>query len=71
MALNLNVINYETDSNIKNFLNLIFQNGLVPVINKPTPATRTSATAIDHIITNTFTNSKLSTGIIKTDISNF
>ena len=66
---NLNVINYETDSNIKNFLNLIFQNGLVPVINKPTRVTRTSATAIDHIITNTFTNSKLSTGIIKTDIS--
>ena len=60
---------YETDSNIKTFLNLIFQNGLVPVINKPTGVTRTSATTIDHIITNTFTNSKLSTGIIKTDIS--
>ena len=47
----------------------MFQHGLVPVINKPTRITRKSATAIDHIITNSFLNNNIETGIIKSDVS--
>ena len=32
---NLNVIDYETVMKVKNFFNLIFEHGLIPVINKP------------------------------------
>ena len=47
----------------------MFQHGLIPVINKPTRITKRNATAIDHIITNSYLSSNLKTGIIKTDIS--
>ena len=67
--LNLNVLDYDTNKKVKNFFDLIFQHGLVPVINKPTRVTRRNATAIDHIITNSFFQTKLETGIIKCDIS--
>ena len=67
--LNLNIIDYASNTKVKNFFNLIFQNGLIPVINKPTRVTKKNATAIDHIITNSFINCNLTTGIIKTDIS--
>ena len=66
---NLNVLDYESNTKVKNFFNLIFQHSLIPVINKPTRVTKKSATAIDHIITNSFLNSNISTGIIKNDIS--
>ena len=66
---NLNVIDYETVTKVKNFFNLIFEHGLVPVINKPTRVTKKSTTAVDHIITNSFLNNDIKTGIIKTDIS--
>ena len=42
---------------------------MIPVINKPTRITRKNATAIDHIITNSFLDKCFETGIIKTDIS--
>ena len=42
---------------------------LIPTINKPTRVTRNTATAIDHIITNSVINAEFKTGIIKTDIS--
>ena len=48
---------------------MLFEHGLAPVINKPTRITKRSATAIDHIITNTLVNTDLKTGIIKSDIS--
>ena len=48
---------------------MIFQHGLLPVINKATRVTKKSATAIDHIITNSFFKNNINTGIIKTDIS--
>ena len=67
--LNLNALDYECNSKVKNFFNLIFQQGLIPVINKPTRITKKSATAIDHIMTNTFVDADITTGIIKTDIS--
>ena len=48
---------------------MLFEHGLIPVINKPTRITKRSATAIDHIITNTIINTNIKTGIIKSDIS--
>ena len=48
---------------------MVFQNGFLPLIQRPTRVTRTSATAIDHILTNRVLENKIQPGIIKTDIS--
>ena len=50
---NLNFLDYNKNKNEKvtKFLDLTFEYGLVPVINKPTRVTKNTATAIDHIIT--------------------
>ena len=42
---------------------------MVPVINKPTRVTKNTATAIDHIITNSLLHRTINTGILKLDIS--
>ena len=42
---------------------------MVPVINKPTRVTKNTATAIDHIITNSLLHRTINTGIIQLDIS--
>ena len=49
---NLNVLDYSKNEKVMKFVNLTFEYGFVPVINKPTRVTKTTATAIDHIITN-------------------
>ena len=66
---NLNLLDYETNKKVKNFVNLLFQHGLMPLINKPTRVTRRSATLIDLIITNQFDNCLFTSGIIKSQIS--
>ena len=48
--------------------NFVFQNGVFPVINGPTRVTKSSATIIDHILTNTLIDSHIQSSIIKTDI---
>ena len=42
---------------------------MIPTINKPTRVTRTTATAIDHILTNSFIDRNFKTAIFKSDIS--
>ena len=49
---NLNLIDYETNIEVKNYLNLFFQKNFILVINKPTRVSRNNATIIDHINTN-------------------
>ena len=66
---NINVLDYESNVKVKNFVNFAFQNSLIPLINKPTRVTETNATAIDHILTNPFLNKQIEMGIIKTEIS--
>ena len=66
---NINTLDYSKNTTIKNFINFMFQNGTVPVINKPTRVTNKSITCIDHIYINSFYNQDMSAGIIKTDIS--
>ena len=41
-----------------------------PIVNKPTRVTWKTATAIDHIITDSVINTEFKTGIIKTDLFN-
>ena len=67
--LNLSSLNYASSTPIKNFFNLAFENGIFPVINRPTQVTWASATAIDHILINTIMDQDLQNGIIKLDIS--
>ena len=54
---------------VKDFVNITFQNSLIPLINKPTRVTGTNATEIDHILINAFLNKQIETGIVKTEIS--
>ena len=67
--LNLNALNYEESGEIKNFYDELFQYGIIPLINKPTRVTSTSATLIDNILTNSFFDTSLKKGIVKTPIS--
>ena len=62
-------IDYNKNEKVAKFLNLIFEYGLFPVINKPTRVTENTATAIDHIITNSLLHETIRTGIIKLNIS--
>ena len=47
---NLNLLDH--NRKVHNFLSLIYQNGMIPTISKPTRVTRKTAAAIDHILTN-------------------
>ena len=47
----------------------MFRFGMIPTINKPTRVTRQTASAIDHIMTNSIMDTGFKSGIIKTDIS--
>ena len=67
--LNLNLIDYQSNGKVRNFVNFIFQHSLVPIVNKPTKVTKNNATLIDYIIANSFTDQENLTGILKTDIS--
>ena len=46
----------------------MFGHGLIATVNKPTRVTRNTATAIEHIITNSVINAEFKRGIIKTDL---
>ena len=66
---NLSTLDYDTNNVVKKLFNLIFQNGFLPLIQRPTRVTRTSTTAIAYILTNRALQNKIQPGIIKTDIS--
>ena len=67
--VNRNLLDHRTNTKVKDYLNLIFQNFLIPAINKPTRITKTNATLIDHILSNDFASTDSLTGIVKSDIS--
>ena len=48
---NIISLNYKCNEYVKNFLNLVFQNGFLLLIQRPTKVTRTKSTAIDQITT--------------------
>ena len=66
---NMNLLDFEQNKKVQNFLNIMFGHSMIPVINKPTRVTKNTATAIDNIFINSVTTSKFKTGIIKSDIS--
>ena len=66
--VNLFIPDHDKCCKVHNFFNLLYENGMIPVINKPTRVTRKTAAAIDHILTNQFINVNFKTGIFKTDI---
>ena len=66
---NMNLLDFEQNKKVQNFLNIMFGYSMMPVINKPTRVTKNTATAIDHIFIISVTTTKFKTGIIKSDIS--
>ena len=67
---NMNLLDFEKKKRVQSFVNLMFRFGMIPTINKPTRVTRCTATAIDHVFTNTIMdNIEIKTAIVKTDIS--
>ena len=68
--LNINFLDFETNKNLQDFLNLMFRYNMIPLTNKPTRVTKYSANAIDHIITNSVIgHNDFKSAIIKTDLS--
>ena len=67
--LNVNSFDYDNNESVKKFSNMIFQGGFLPLIQRATRVTRTTATAIDHIITDAILDRTMHSGIIKTQIS--
>ena len=53
---NMSLFDYEKCKTVKEFLNLIYENSMIPTNNKPIRVTRQSATSVDHFLTNSFVN---------------
>ena len=67
---NMNLLDFEQKKEVQNFLKIMFEHSMMPVINKPTTrVTKNTATAIDYIFIKSVTTTKFKTGIIKLDIS--
>ena len=58
-----------TNTNVYDFLNLVFQNGVFPLVNRLISVTKHSATIIHHVLTNTIIDAKLQGFIRKTNTS--
>ena len=65
--LNINLLNSETHSPSRDFVDLLFSKGMIPLINNPTRITCDSATLIDNIFTNCIESK--TNGILINDIS--
>ena len=61
--LNVNSSYYSINANSREFFNLIFQNGVFALVNRPKRVTKSSATIIDNALTNTIIDSEVQTGI--------
>ena len=67
---NLDLLKHEIHHPTENFLDSIYANYLVPLINRPTRITRESSTLIDNIFSNNYNVIDYQVnGILKTDIS--
>ena len=66
---NLNLVDHESNKKVHDFLSIIYRNGKISTINKPTRVTRKTATALDHILTNSFADRNFETAIFKSDVS--
>ena len=69
---NIDLLKHSTHNPTSEFLDLMFSNSFIPLMNKPTLVTHKTATLIDNIFTNIYiyiNENKYLTGIISTDIS--
>ena len=66
---NMNMLDFEQNKKVQNFLNIMFGRSMIRVISKPTHLTKNTAKAIDHFLTNSVTTTNFKTGIIKSVIS--
>ena len=53
---NINLLNHDTHQLTAEFLNIMYSNSFIPLINRPTRITEHSATLIDNVFTNGLTN---------------
>ena len=65
---NLDLLSYSLHNPTADFIDMMYANSFIPLINKPTRVTRQSLTLIDNIYTNC-TNINIERGIFYTDIS--
>ena len=68
-GFNINLLDHDTCENAKDFLTLIYKNSMIPIINIPTGVTRMAASAMDHILTNSFIDSYFKTTITESNVS--
>jgi Reverse transcriptase (RNA-dependent DNA polymerase)/Endonuclease/Exonuclease/phosphatase family len=54
--LNIDVLKYKSCNLANTYVDLLFSNGLLQVVTKPTRCTNSSATLLDHVITNSQSN---------------
>ena len=67
---NLDLIKHEIHHPTENFLDTMYANYFIPLINRPTRITRESSTLIDNIFSNNYNvNDHQVNGILKTDIT--
>ena len=66
---NINLLNCESHAPTQNFIDNLYTNSFFPRITKPTRVTHRSATLIDNIFCNNFSNFSTLSGILYTDIS--
>ena len=65
-----NLLDHDKNKKVQDFLNLFYQNGMIPTIKKPARVTKKTATSIDHITTNSFVENTFKTAMSKSDVSN-
>ena len=66
---NINLLKVENHIPTSNFIDQMYSNSFIPLINKPTRVTDKSATLIDNIFTNRLSDTNTLQGILATDIS--
>ena len=65
----MNLLDFETNRKVQNFINFMFHYSMIRTVNKPTRVVKNSFSAIDHVITNSLLYTRFKMGIIKADIS--
>ena len=66
---NINPLNADSHIPSSEFLELMYSNLFLPIINRPTRVTHSTATIIDHIYCNNIKDCDIYQGILYTDIS--
>ena len=68
--LNINLLRHEVHRQTADFLDIMYSNGFIALINRPTRVTAETATVIDHIYSNNLNaTQKTIQGILVTDIT--